>query len=60
MVGESINRDVAFLASRYDRGEAAYLNCPLNREQYLYFWQALGAAEQAELKEFERETAKFF
>ncbi|WP_008318744.1 FADH(2)-oxidizing methylenetetrahydrofolate--tRNA-(uracil(54)-C(5))-methyltransferase TrmFO [Leptolyngbya sp. PCC 6406] len=60
VVGESINREVAFLASRYDRGEAAYLNCPMNREQYLQFWQALCAAEQAELKEFERETAKFF
>ncbi|MEM1279049.1 MAG: FADH(2)-oxidizing methylenetetrahydrofolate--tRNA-(uracil(54)-C(5))-methyltransferase TrmFO, partial [Cyanobacteria bacterium P01_H01_bin.152] len=60
VVGESINRDVAFMASRYDRGEAAYLNCPLNRDQYLHFWQSLCAAEQAELKEFERETAKFF
>lgn len=60
IVGESINREIAFLASRYDRGDAAYLNCPMNREQYLQFWQALGAAEQAELKEFERETAKFF
>ncbi|MEM9449077.1 MAG: FADH(2)-oxidizing methylenetetrahydrofolate--tRNA-(uracil(54)-C(5))-methyltransferase TrmFO [Cyanobacteria bacterium P01_E01_bin.6] len=60
VVGESINRDVAFLASRYDRGEAAYLNCPMDRDQYLQFWQALCAAEQAELKEFERETAKFF
>ncbi len=60
IVGESINRDVAFLASRYDRGEAAYLNCPMNREQYLHFWQELCRAEQAELKEFERETAKFF
>ncbi|PZD75077.1 Methylenetetrahydrofolate--tRNA-(uracil-5-)- methyltransferase TrmFO [Acaryochloris thomasi RCC1774] len=60
IVGESINRDVAFLASRYDRGEAAYLNCPFNREQYLTFWQALCEAEQAELKDFERETAKFF
>lgn len=60
VVGESINYDVVFRASRYDRGEAAYLNCPLNREQYLQFWQALCAAEQAELKEFERETAKFF
>ena len=58
--GESINRDVAFLASRYDRGEAAYLNCPMNREQYLQFWQALCQAEQAELKEFDRESAKFF
>ncbi len=60
VVGESINKDVAFMASRYDRGEAAYLNCPMNRDQYLAFWQALCAAEQAELKDFERETAKFF
>lgn len=60
VVGESINRDIAFLASRYDRGEAAYLNCPMNREQYLHFWKELCAAEQAELKEFERESAKFF
>jgi methylenetetrahydrofolate--tRNA-(uracil-5-)-methyltransferase len=60
VIGDSINRDVAFMASRYDRGEAAYLNCPMNREQYLHFWHALCAAEQAELKEFERETAKFF
>ena len=60
VVGESINYDIAFLASRYDRGEAAYLNCPLNREQYLHFWQQLCQAEQAELKDFEQETAKFF
>ncbi|PSN07421.1 methylenetetrahydrofolate--tRNA-(uracil(54)-C(5))-methyltransferase (FADH(2)-oxidizing) TrmFO, partial [filamentous cyanobacterium CCT1] len=60
VVGESINREVAFLASRYDRGEAAYLNCPMTQEQYLRFWTELCAAEQAELKEFERETAKFF
>ncbi|ARV59011.1 methylenetetrahydrofolate--tRNA-(uracil(54)-C(5))-methyltransferase (FADH(2)-oxidizing) TrmFO [Nostocales cyanobacterium HT-58-2] len=60
IVGESINRDIAFLASRYDKGEAAYLNCPMNKEQYLRFWQELCAAEQVELKDFERETAKFF
>ena len=60
VVGESINRDVAFLASRYDKGEAAYLNCPMNKEQYLEFQQTLCQAEQAELKDFERETAKFF
>jgi len=60
VVGESINHEVAFFASRYDRGEAAYLNCPLSREQYLHFWQELCQAEQAELKDFERETAKFF
>jgi methylenetetrahydrofolate--tRNA-(uracil-5-)-methyltransferase len=60
VVGESINRDIAFLASRYDKGDAAYLNCPMNREQYLRFCQELCAAQQAELKDFERETAKFF
>ncbi|MBE7383897.1 MAG: FADH(2)-oxidizing methylenetetrahydrofolate--tRNA-(uracil(54)-C(5))-methyltransferase TrmFO [Leptolyngbya sp. SIO1E4] len=60
ILGESINREVAFMASRYDRGEAAYLNCPMNRAQYLHFWQQLSTAEQAELKDFERETAKFF
>lgn len=60
IVGESINHDIAFLASRYDKGEAAYLNCPMNKEQYLQFWQELRTAEQVELKDFERETAKFF
>jgi methylenetetrahydrofolate--tRNA-(uracil-5-)-methyltransferase len=60
VVGESINQNIAFFASRYDKGEAAYLNCPLNREEYLQFWQALCQGEQAELKDFERETAKFF
>ena len=60
VTGESINQGVAFLASRYDRGEAAYLNCPMDRSQYLAFHTALCAAEQAELKDFERDTAKFF
>jgi methylenetetrahydrofolate--tRNA-(uracil-5-)-methyltransferase len=60
IVGESINRKLAFLASRYDKGEAAYLNCPMNREQYLHFQQEICQAEQAELKDFDRETAKFF
>jgi methylenetetrahydrofolate--tRNA-(uracil-5-)-methyltransferase len=60
VVGESIDRNIAFLASRYDKGEAAYLNCPMNKEQYLHFWQELANAEQAELKDFERENANFF
>ncbi|KAB8314629.1 FADH(2)-oxidizing methylenetetrahydrofolate--tRNA-(uracil(54)-C(5))-methyltransferase TrmFO [Tolypothrix campylonemoides VB511288] len=60
IVGESINHDIAFMASRYDKGEAAYLNCPMNKEQYLQFWQELRTAEQVELKDFERENAKFF
>ncbi|MEM7555387.1 MAG: FADH(2)-oxidizing methylenetetrahydrofolate--tRNA-(uracil(54)-C(5))-methyltransferase TrmFO [Cyanobacteria bacterium P01_A01_bin.84] len=60
VVGESINHDIAFMASRYDKGEAAYLNCPMNKEQYLKFYQELRKAEQVELKDFERENAKFF
>ena len=60
IVGESINKDIAFFASRYDKGEAAYLNCPMNKEQYLHFWRELCNAEQAELKDFERESANFF
>ena len=60
IVGDSINQDLAFLASRYDKGEAAYLNCPMNKEQYLHFWQEVSQAEQAEVKDFERENAKFF
>jgi methylenetetrahydrofolate--tRNA-(uracil-5-)-methyltransferase len=60
VVGESIDRAIAFMASRYDKGEAAYLNCPMNREQYLHFWRELCAAEQAEVKDFEKDTAKFF
>ena len=60
VVGESIDQTVAFFASRYDKGDAAYLNCPFNRDQYLQFWQALCTAEQAPLKDFDRETSKFF
>jgi len=60
VVGESINQDIAFRASRYDKGDADYFNCPMSREQYLQFWQELCAAEQAELKDFERDKAKFF
>ena len=60
VVGESINTEIAFRASRYDKGDADYFNCPMTQEQYLAFWQTLCEAEQAEVKDFERETAKFF
>ena len=60
VTGESLNRDIVFLASRYDKGEAAYLNCPMNPEEYKRFWQSLTEAEQAPLKDFETEERKFF
>ena len=50
----SINMDVAFFASRYDKGDADYINCPMTREQYDVFYHALLEAKEAELKEFDR------
>ena len=55
---ESINMDVAFFASRYDKGDADYINCPMTHEQYDAFYQALITAEEAALKEFDREQQK--
>ncbi|MBE6546636.1 MAG: methylenetetrahydrofolate--tRNA-(uracil(54)-C(5))-methyltransferase (FADH(2)-oxidizing) TrmFO [Ruminococcaceae bacterium] len=55
---ESINYDTAFFASRYDKGDADYINCPMTAEQYDAFWQALICAEEAPLKEFDREEQK--
>lgn len=56
---ESINFDTAFYASRYDKGEASYINCPMNREEYENFYNILINAPRIELKEFEK-NAKFF
>lgn len=52
---ESINMEKVFVASRYDKGEAAYLNCPMNEEEFTRFYEALIAAETVPLKEFEKE-----
>lgn len=54
----SINMDVAFFASRYDKGDADYINCPMTREQYDAFYEALVSAEEAELKDFDRNLQK--
>lgn len=54
----TIDMDKVYLKSRYDKGEAAYLNCPMNKEEFEAFRDALLAAEVAPLKEFEQE--KFF
>ena len=51
----SINMDVAFFASRYDKGDADYINCPMTREQYDAFYTELIGAREAEIKEFDRE-----
>ena len=56
---DSINFDKAFWASRYDKGEASYINCPMNRQEYENFYNILINAPKIELKEFEK-NAKFF
>ena len=56
---ESINFEKAFYASRYDKGEASYINCPMNKEEYERFYEILINAPKIELKEFEKD-AKFF
>lgn len=57
---ESLDKDLVFFASRYGRGEDDYINCPMNKEEYLEFYDALVHAESAELKEFDREAFKVY
>jgi|UniRef100_UPI00406C825E methylenetetrahydrofolate--tRNA-(uracil-5-)-methyltransferase len=52
---DSIDMNKVYLASRYDKGEAAYLNCPMTEEEFDVFYEALITAEVAQLKEFEKE-----
>ena len=56
---DSINFDIAFWANRYDKGDAAYINCPMKKEEYEKFYQILTNAPKIELKEFEKD-ANFF
>ena len=50
---ESIDMDSAWFASRYDKGTADYINCPLTQEEYLAFWRELCAAKEAPVHGFE-------
>ena len=52
---DSIDMQSAYFASRYDKGTADYINCPLSREQYLAFYNELITAKEAELQGFEDE-----
>ena len=57
---ESIDRSRVFRASRYGRGEADYINCPMSREEYDRFVEALVSAQTIPLRDFEREDKRFF
>ena len=55
---ESVDMSKAYKASRYGKGEAAYINCPMEKDEYEYFWNELVTAEKTPTREFEKE--KFF
>ncbi|MBR4510346.1 MAG: methylenetetrahydrofolate--tRNA-(uracil(54)-C(5))-methyltransferase (FADH(2)-oxidizing) TrmFO [Ruminococcus sp.] len=50
---DSLDMDKVFFASRYDRGDADYINCPMNKEEYQAFYRELIGAERVQLKDFE-------
>lgn len=53
VTADSLDMNKVFYASRYDRGEADYINCPMDKEEYLAFYEALISAEKVQLKDFE-------
>ena len=53
VTADSIDYDSAFVGSRYGKGDADYLNCPMNKAEYLNFYENLIAAETVQLKDFE-------
>ena len=55
VTAESIDTEIAYRASRYNKGDNDYFNCPLDKDEYLAFWQELVNAETAPVREFEKE-----
>lgn len=61
VTSESIDRDFSFCASRYDRGgEDDYINCPMDKEEYLRFYNALVNAKRAPLHDFDVNNPKVY
>ncbi len=56
---DSIDMDICWMASRWDKGEKDYINCPMTREQYLAFRQGLLDGEKTEFREWEANTPYF-
>ena len=54
VTADSIDFTKAFKAARYGRGTDDYINCPMNKEEYISFYEALVKAEQADVKDFEK------
>ena len=58
--GSTVDMSKAYYASRYGKGEAAYLNCPMEKGEYDAFYDALVSAEETPLKDFDRESQTGF
>ncbi len=58
--GDTIDQEIVFKASRYDKGDPAYLNCPMDKNDYINFRNELLEGKQANLKDFEKDSANFF
>ena len=56
---DSIDMEIAWMASRWDKGGKDYINCPLERDQYLAFRQGLLVGEKGEFREWEKDTPYF-
>ena len=56
----SIDMTKAYFASRYGKGEASYINCPMEKDEYDRFYDALVTAEEAHIKDFDRKELKVF
>ncbi|MBQ9703098.1 MAG: methylenetetrahydrofolate--tRNA-(uracil(54)-C(5))-methyltransferase (FADH(2)-oxidizing) TrmFO [Clostridia bacterium] len=54
----SVDMSKAFFASRYNKGDADYINCPMNEDEYKAFYDALINAEEAELHDFDKQNEK--
>lgn len=57
---DSLDKSLVFSASRYDRGDADYINCPMDRDEYLELYNALIRAETVQLKDFETVAFKVY
>lgn len=57
---ESLNMEKCFFAARYGRGDADYINCPMNREEYETFYEALVTAERAPLHDCDKEHFRVY
>lgn len=59
ITAESIDMSIAFCASRYDKGDADYINCPMTKDEYTAFYNELVSAQTAELHSFEKDVTVY-